>query len=334
MENKPTFNDYTALIYNRFEAFIQASPVVHKVGHPWVYQQKSMLVFFMTMQFKRIYQFKSQWRWLKLHPEVLSHLEWKTTPDRSTLSRRYKTLYPLLSDFVQFLGQNNDALGEELKVKHLYEDKSLFKAQGPVWHQKDRQAGRIPEKLRHLDRDATWAKSAYHGWVYGYGLHLTCNASGFPVLMQVETAAYDETCALQDKEERILKLFQLETFCGDDGYTQALRIRRWAQQGVILLTPALRWRNGRYAQAYRRFIRQPDMAALLSTRKTAIEPIFDLIGKLLGVTGRQKQLAVQRLSTCRSCLALAVLSLQFAMLANSVWSLPFRSISTLRAAFA
>jgi hypothetical protein len=103
---------------------------------------------------------------------------------------------------------------------------------------------------------------------------------------------------------------------------------------VILLTPALRWRKGRYAQAYRRFIRQPDMAALLTARKTTIEPIFDLIAKLLGVTGKQKQLAIQRLPNVRTCLGLAVLSLQVAMLANSVWGLPFRAISTLRAVFA
>lgn len=203
-----------------------------------------------------------------------------------------------------------------------------------MWHQKDRQAGRIPEKLRHLDTDATWAKSVYHGWVYGYGLHLTCNRAGFPVLMQVETAAYNETVALQAKQECLLKVFQPETFCADDAYTQALRIRQWAQQGVILLTPAIRWRKGRYAQAYHRFIQQPDMAAWLRTRKTAIEPIFDLIAKLLGVTGRQKQLAIQQLPNVRTGIGLAVLSLQVAMIANNVWGLPFRSISTLKGAFA
>jgi hypothetical protein len=243
-------------------------------------------------------------------------------------------LYAVLEELVGYLGQGSGDLGDELKITHLYEDQSLFKAQGPVWHQSDRRQGRIPSKLRHLDTDATWAKSAYHGWVYGYGLHLTGNACGFPVLMQVETAACDETRAIHDKEERILKVFKPETFCGDDAYTQALRIRHWAQQEVILLTPALRWRKGRYAQAYRRFIRQPDMAALLTARKTTIEPIFDLIAKLLGVTGKQKQLAIQRLPNVRTCLGLAVLSLQVAMLANSVWGLPFRAISTLRAVFA
>jgi hypothetical protein len=116
--------------------------------------------------------------------------------------------------------------------------------------------------------------------------------------------------------------------------TQARRIRRWAQHGVILLTPALRWRTGRYAQAYRRFIQRPDMAALLRARKTTIEPVFDLIGKLLGVTGRQKQLAIQRLPNVRTCIGLAVLALQVAMLANSVWGFPFRAISTIKGAFA
>jgi hypothetical protein len=131
---------------------------------------------------------------------------------------------------------------------HLYEDKSLFKAHGPVWHQSDRQEGHIPEKLRHLDTDATWSKSGYHGWVYGYGLHLTCNHKGFPVLMQVETATYSEKKSLTHKETAILESLKPQTFCGDDAYTQAKRIRDWARQDVILLAPALRWRKGRYAQ--------------------------------------------------------------------------------------
>jgi hypothetical protein len=331
---EPSFNDYVKLIYNRFEAFRQAAQTARPVGHPLVYQHKSMIVFFMWMQFKRIYSFKAHWKWLKQHPEALGVLEWEQVPDRTCLSRRYKQLSSVVDALIVYMGQGSGELGDELKTVHLYEDQSLFKAHGPVWHQSDRQQGRIPEKLRHLDTDATWAKSAYHGWVYGYGLHLTCNACGFPVLIQVETAAYDESCAIQNKQERILNVFKPETLCGDDAYTHARRIRYWAQQGVILLTPALRWRKGRYAQAYRHFIRQADIAKLLHARKTTIEPVFDLLGKLLGVTGKQKQLSLQHLPNVRTCLVLAVLSLQFAMLANSIWGLPFRSISTIKGAFA
>ncbi len=61
MENEPTFDDYVALIYNRFDAFIQAAETVGKVGRPVVYQQQSLIGFFMWMQCPRIFQFKSQW---------------------------------------------------------------------------------------------------------------------------------------------------------------------------------------------------------------------------------------------------------------------------------
>jgi len=331
---EPNFNDYVTLIYNRFEAFTQASEAVRKMGHPFVYQQQSMIVFFMGMQFKRITQFKTQWRWLKGQPEWLAQLGWKQPPDRSTLSRRYKKLYGVLQDFVQFLAGNSLPLGDDLKTDHLYEDKSLFKAQGPVWHQSDRQAGRIPNKLRHLDTDATWSKSGYHGWVYGYGLHLTCNQAGFPMLMLVETATFSEKEAIIAKEQALLHQLQPKTLCGDDAYTAAKRIRAWTQYGVILLAPALRWRKGRYAKAYHHFIKQPNIALLLHHRKTAIEPVFDLLTKLLGLIGKQKQLTLQRLSNVRTFLALAVFSLQIAMIANNIWNLPFRSISLIHGAFA
>lgn len=331
---EPNFNDYVALIYNRFEAFAQASDAVRKMGRPFVYEQRSMIVFFMGMQFKRISQFKSQWRWLNTHPEMVKGLGWEQIPDRSTLSRRYKRLYPVLQDFVQFLGMNSHALGDDLKTDHLYEDKSLFKAQGPVWHQRDRQTGRIPDKLRHLDTDATWSKSAYHGWVYGYGLHLTCNQAGFPLLLLVETATFSEKEAIAAKERAIVHQLRPQTLCGDDAYTAAQRIRNWAQHAIILLTPALRWRNGRYAKAYHHFIQQPDIAPLLYHRKTAIEPVFDLLARLLGLTGKQKQLTLQRLPNVRTYLALAVLSLQFALIANNIWDLPFRSISLIHGVFA
>ena len=187
---EPTFSDYVALIYNRFEAFVQSSSDVAKWEKPYTYQNQSPLVFFVWMQFKKIYKFKAQWRWLTQHPEHLSVLRWESVPDRSTLSRRYKALYPVIQAFSAFLGETSEALGSEMRTKHLNEDQSLFKAEGAVWHQSDRLAGRIPEQLRHLDIDATWKKSAYQGWVCGYGLHLTTTQADFPVLMEVETAAF------------------------------------------------------------------------------------------------------------------------------------------------
>ena len=109
--------------------------------------------------------------------------------------------------------------------------------------------------------------------------------------------------------------------------------RRWAQAGVVLLTPALRWVKGRYATAYHRFIGDPLQAELLRSRRTAIEPVFDLLAQLIGATDNHKQLPLQGLANVRTCLALATLTLQVAMIANSIWGLPLRNISSMTMAF-
>lgn len=45
----------------------------------------------------------------------------------------------------------------------------MVKARGPVWHQKQKEAGIIPERLRGLDKEATWSFSMADRWVYGHG---------------------------------------------------------------------------------------------------------------------------------------------------------------------
>lgn len=45
----------------------------------------------------------------------------------------------------------------------------MTRARGPVWHKKQKELNVIPKGLRGIDRDATWGKSAYDGWIYGHG---------------------------------------------------------------------------------------------------------------------------------------------------------------------
>lgn len=332
---KPTFNDYVNLIYKQFEAFVESSEASQQLGRPYVYGQQGMIVFFMWMQFKRIYEFKAQWRWLRQHREALAVLNWTTVPHRTTLLRRYKQLYPVLQEFIAYQGATSGDLDSAMSTQHVVEDQSLFKAQGSVWHQSDRKEGYIPEQLRNLDTDATWSKSAYHGWVYGYGIHLTCTTAGFPVLLDVETASFSEKQAIERKADALLNCLQPLTISGDDAYTQARRIRQWVKHGIIWVVPALRWRTGHYATAYHHFLKnEPLITQLLQCRKTAIEPIFDLIAKLLGATAKQKQVFRQFNENVRTHLACAVLSLQIAMLMNSLWGLPLRNISHIKATFA
>jgi len=331
---EPTFADYVALIYNLFDRFVQeCGSEANWASDRYDYQHKGLIVFFIMMQYRRIHKFKTQWRWLNKHPGLCEQLGFERVPDRTTLSRRYKALYPIVCAFVAFLGQYAEELDECLRSHILYEDKSLFKAAGPVWHQSDRREGRIPKGLHGLDTGASWGKSAYHGWVYGYSLHLTCNQAAFPKLVQVETASYSEQQALTDKEPQIFHALAPDTFVGDDAYTKALRIRQWTRQGIALLTPALRWVTGRYARAYHRFITQPDNASLLHARKTIIEPSFDLLAQVTGCTDNQKQLPVRGRPNVRSFLAIGVLIVQIAMIANCIWDLSLRLISHIGVAF-
>jgi hypothetical protein len=327
----PSKADYVTAYFTLFELFQQEQGNQVHYGHPFDYEAKILIVFFTIMMIRRITAFKTQHRWLKNHRNEAVQLGFEQIPHRTTLSRRFKSLYATLQDFIAFLGAWASALSPEFDSRALIEDGSLFKAHGPVWHQTDRKAGRIPEKLRNLDTDASWRKSGYHGWVYGYSLHLSCNRAGFPKLVQVETASVSESEVLEHKEEALFA-FHPDAVIGDNAYFKALRLRTWAARGVILLTPAVKWKNGRYAQAYHRFITQPQPARWLKCRKTAIEPVFDLFSKVLGTFNNHKQLPLQGLEKVRTFLSLGVLAVQVAMIVNNVHSLPLRQISNLLSA--
>lgn len=111
-----------------------------------------------------------------------------------------------------------------------------LRAAGPVWYQKDRLNNEIPKGLRGVYTTATWSKSGYHGWVYGYGLHLTATHSGFRVMFQVEPANVNERNVLDTKKE---KLIDRGTQCivSDNGYVNKKRATAFAESDVLLLTP-------------------------------------------------------------------------------------------------
>ena len=169
--------------------------------------------------------------------------------------------------------------------------------------------------------------------MYGYGIHLTCTEDAFPKMVQVETASVADGDILDQKADFILNRLQPVSLTADDRYTKAMRIRNWIKQGTLLITPALRWVKGRYAQAYHRFLAQPDIQKHVKKRKTSVEPLFDLIAKVIGATNTQKQLPVQKLVNVRTVLALGTLTVQFAMIMNSILGLPLREISAIKAVF-
>jgi hypothetical protein len=322
----PNQEDYITYLFRLLDEFdSQEKP--KNVGHPFVYKNRSLICFFAIMILKRCFAFKAMYRWLSINHEEAKKLGFSSIPKRATISRRYKALYSVIQQFVLFIADWSSPLGEEFSTETIYEDKSLFKAKGPVWHKKDMQNNHIPEKLRGLDTDATWSKSAYHGWVFGYALHVTCTSSGFPVMLEVDTASVSEQEVIDRKEEDILSE-NIGYLVGDDGYTNFQRTKEYAQKGLLLVTPALH-ANGKDGTAYHQFIEQPEIKALLQKRKIVIEPLFDIISGLLGTENNHKQLPLKGgLNVC-SFLAFGVLLTQLALLMNSIYGLPFHNISHL-----
>jgi Transposase DDE domain len=54
-------------------------------------------------------------------------------------------------------------------------DSTVLRARGGVWHKKDREKGLVPHTS--IDTQAQWTKSGWHGWVYGWKLHLVVTAA-------------------------------------------------------------------------------------------------------------------------------------------------------------
>jgi hypothetical protein len=55
-------------------------------------------------------------------------------------------------------------------------DSTLLRAPGGIWHVKQRAANLLP--IVTLDVEADWGRSGWHGWVYGWKLHLASLVGG------------------------------------------------------------------------------------------------------------------------------------------------------------
>jgi hypothetical protein len=94
-------------------------------------------------------------------------------PTRRTFQRRLKALPERLPEQIGCLGRH---LVEVLKPwesrgRAVALDSTTLQAKGGVWHKKDREeAGIVPHSS--IDTEAGWTKSGWHGWVYGWKLHL------------------------------------------------------------------------------------------------------------------------------------------------------------------
>lgn len=69
-------------------------------------------------------------------------------------------------------------------------DSTVLRSKGGVWHKKDREKGEVPHTS--IDTEAHWTKSGWHGWVYGWKLHLACVVASVWIPLSAQLTAANE----------------------------------------------------------------------------------------------------------------------------------------------
>ncbi len=113
-------------------------------------------------------------------------------PSRRTFERR---LAQLTQDLPELIARLGALLVERLRPfaeagRAVAIDSTVLRAKdGAVWHRKHKEAGQIPHT--RIDTQAGWTKSGWHGWVYGWKLHLSCTVGSVWIPLTARLTAAD-----------------------------------------------------------------------------------------------------------------------------------------------
>ena len=98
-------------------------------------------------------------------------------PCRRTWERRLTRLPESLPQRIGLIGRRLVAMIQPWHTsgRAVALDSTVLHASGGVWHKKHRDAGVVPHS--RIDTEAGWTKSGWHGWVYGWKLHLAVSVA-------------------------------------------------------------------------------------------------------------------------------------------------------------
>ena len=146
-------------------------------GHPQVYSDRLFLKALVLMIVRHLHKVHELLSVLAQPTEEMRTLRLLLTeqehfPSRRTWERRLKALPETLPAQIGCLGRHLVALMQPWLTygRAVAIDSTILRARGGVWHQKHREQGEIPHSS--IDTEAHWTKSGWHGWVYGWKLHV------------------------------------------------------------------------------------------------------------------------------------------------------------------
>lgn len=155
-------------------------PLKQGRGRPKVYADRLIIKALVIMVIRRLYSAYSLLAFLDQDTDLTRALRAELTdaqgrlPSRRTWERRLQALPDTLPGLVGCLGRYLVTLIQPWAHtgRAAALDSTPLRAKGGVWHKKHREAGVVPHST--IDTEAQWSKSGYHGWWYGWKLHLAC----------------------------------------------------------------------------------------------------------------------------------------------------------------
>ena len=163
-------------------------------GRPQTYSNRLLLKALMIMIIRRLY---TAWALLAFleQPDGLARqlrdllTEQGRFPSRRTGERRLQALPSHLPGLIGGFGRYLVSILRpwEEQGRGVAVDSTALRAHGGVWHKKHREQGIVPHTS--IDTEAAWSKSGWHGWWYGWKLHLVVTLGRVWIPMAAELTA-------------------------------------------------------------------------------------------------------------------------------------------------
>jgi hypothetical protein len=157
-------------------------------------------------------------------------------PSRRTWERRLRRLPETLPAQIGCLGR---CLVEQIQPwatcgRAVAIDSTTLQARGGVWHRAQRAAGVVPHTS--IDPEAHWTQSGWHGWVYGWKLHLVSTVASVWIPLAAELTPAN--AADNELAPRLLAELpaQAQFVLGDRAYNAPNVRAACAQAGRSLVT--------------------------------------------------------------------------------------------------
>jgi len=157
-------------------------------------------------------------------------------PSRRTFERRLAAIPDTLPAQIACLGRHLLTVIQpwEHSGRAVAIDSTVVRAfGGAVWHKRDRAAGHVPHSA--IDTEAHWTKSDWHGWVYGWKLHLVTTVAAVWIPLAAEVTAAN--VADNDQATRLLPDVPdaARFILGDTHYGDAKLCQQAAERGQHII---------------------------------------------------------------------------------------------------